>query len=77
MPDVPLTLLPLDVGWLLFWQSLILILLEGTSSDINTYLRQARTVCVDVDSQGRKVGVFVAGCLAVFAVPSVMWGGRV
>lgn len=43
-------------GFLLFWQSLILILLEGTSQDLSHYLYLARTVCVDVDASGRKVG---------------------
>jgi hypothetical protein len=47
-------------GWLLFWQSLILILLEGSSRDISTYLCQARTAWVDVDSYGRKVCAFDA-----------------
>jgi hypothetical protein len=43
-------------GFLLFWQSLILILLEGCPSDLAQYLYLARTVCVDVDASGRKVG---------------------
>lgn len=51
-------------GWLLFWQSLILILLEGSSEDINTYLRKARTTCVDVDSNGRKVSRLSGHCRA-------------
>lgn len=44
------------LGFLLFWQSLVLILLEGTSKDVSQYLYLARTVCVDVDASGRKVG---------------------
>jgi hypothetical protein len=46
----------LPAGFLLFWQSLILILLEGCPSDLAQYLYLARTVCVDVDASGRKVG---------------------
>lgn len=41
-------------GLLLFWQSLILILLEGCPADLAQYLYLARTVCVDVDASGRK-----------------------
>ncbi|WIA14287.1 hypothetical protein OEZ85_002821 [Tetradesmus obliquus] len=41
-------------GLLLFWQSVILILLEGCPADLAQYLYLARTVCVDVDASGRK-----------------------
>lgn len=63
-------------GWLLFWRSFILILLEGSSRDISSYLRQARTVCVDVDSNGRRVSIgdlmpsAEAGCML-----GTDWGG--
>jgi hypothetical protein len=46
----------LHTGLLLFWQSLILVVLEGRGEDVAAYLLRARTVCVDVDATGRKVG---------------------
>jgi hypothetical protein len=47
-------------GFLLFWQSLIIILLEGCPADLAQYLYLARTVCVDLDASGRKVCPTVA-----------------